>query len=369
MTRAEDLFGRIEAHGMDAINAMLRDAKSEEAFLDFKQSGDAGKGVRLCDSDAKNLSKALSGFANADGGVIVWGISAPSGPTGDVASGLQPLVDCKAFVARIDDKVSWGTTPPVMGVRSIAIPDETGKSGFVATLVPASAIGPHQSTVVERYLVRSGSSFHPVTHTVLAGMFGRRPQAAVFANYMVLNSVQLWTGGGVVIEISLSIQAVNTSAVVARDAYMSFMVRQLGSAKSVVNFESNDNAVWQKNAALSPRLTSFLIADGKRLAPFSHQAAVKARIALVMPFTEDLEVVLHTGCDGAAPGYDRWIVPLERLNSIVADHLPTLTERGTPQNIDQKVAIALLGLDDENRVNGDESKSRGQLQSGTVAKS
>lgn len=358
MTRAEDLFGRIEAHGMDAIHAMLRDAKSEEAFLDFKQSGDAGKGARLHDSDAKNLSKALSGFANADGGVIVWGISAPSGPTGDVASGLQPLADCKAFVARIDDKVSWGTTPPVMGVRSVAIPDETGKSGFAATLIPPSAVGPHQSTVAERYLVRSGSSFQPVTHTVLAGMFGRRPQASVFANYMVSKSVQLWTGAGVVIEINLSIQAVNTTAVVARDAYMSFMVRKLGSAKSAVGFESNDNAVWQKNAAMSPRLTSFLIADGRRLAPFSHQAAVKARIALVLPFTEDLEIVLHTGCDGAAPWHDRWLVPLDRLNSLVTDHLPTLTEQGRPVTVDESIAIALLGLDDESRANGTGSKSR-----------
>jgi len=74
MGRAEDLFARLESEGVDAINDLFEQKESEEAFLDFKRSADQGAGVRLHDDDRKNLSRALSGFANTDGGVIVWGV-------------------------------------------------------------------------------------------------------------------------------------------------------------------------------------------------------------------------------------------------------------------------------------------------------
>lgn len=348
MGRAEDLFERIATQRIEAIHGMLREAKSEEAFLDFKQSGDQGRGKQLCDSDRKNLSKALSGFANADGGVIVWGVTAPSGPSGDVASGLDPLVDCQAFAARIDDKVSWGTTPPVHGVISIAVPDGSGTAGFVATLIPASAIGPHQSTDSHRYLVRAGSSFQPVTHSVLAGMFGRKPQAAVFANYLVMSCQYAVNNDVKFIEIALGITAVNGSAVVARDAYMSFGARRLASPKSSVAFNALDGSMWQKNAAISPRMTSFIAVEGKRLAPLSNQAAIEAKFVLALPFTEGIELTLHMGCDGAPPHPDRWSVPLERLVSLV-EQLPKPRAARDVLPFGHDLAIAFLGLDDQER--------------------
>lgn len=346
MGRAEDLFSRIESQGLEAIHGMLSEAKSEEAFLDFKQSGDGGTGRQLCEPDLKNFSKALSGFSNADGGVIVWGVDAPSGPGGDVATGLVPLQNCRNFAARLDDKVSWGTSPPVLGVRSIAIPDQTGTSGYVATLIPQSAVGPHQGTKEKRYYVRAGSSFEPVTHSVLAGMFGRRPQASVHANYLVGTGRMTHVGHTYLIQISLGISAVNTSAVVARDAYMSIAARRLCSASSNVQFTSMDPAFWQRNAAVSQRLISFIAADGKRLAPQSHQAAIEAKFELYTPFTEDFEILIHTGCDGAPSQPHRWFVPLEKLNNLLETELPRIERLGDTHTITHEMVVALLGLQD-----------------------
>jgi hypothetical protein len=49
--------------------------KAEEGlYLDFKQKSDRW-GPALND-DKANLAKAISGFANTDGGLIVWGVKA-----------------------------------------------------------------------------------------------------------------------------------------------------------------------------------------------------------------------------------------------------------------------------------------------------
>lgn len=346
MGRAEDLFSRIESQGLEAIQGMLAEAKSEEAFLDFKQSGDKGRGRQLCDSDKKNLSKALSGFANADGGVIVWGITAPSGPSGDVANGIDPLVDCRAFAARIDDKVSWGTTPPVPGVRSIAIADASGTAGFVATLIPASAMGPHQSTDSHRYLMRAGSSFQPVTHSVLAGMFGRRPQANIYTMYAVTGANHVAAQDGELLEIWLSVHAVNDTAVVARDAYMSFKVWRLPSSRSRISMVQANPNQWERNTAVSPRFTSFLTSRETRLAPFSHQIAINLQVSLIPPFTNDFKVELHCGCEGAAPFHDQWEMSLDDLNRILGERLQTKPLNGQVKPFDHEIAERLLGFGD-----------------------
>ena len=74
MNRADDLFSKLTAEGETAINELIVTRKAEELFLDFKRSGDDGAGQRLHESDCKNFSKAISGFGNSEGGVVIWGV-------------------------------------------------------------------------------------------------------------------------------------------------------------------------------------------------------------------------------------------------------------------------------------------------------
>jgi hypothetical protein len=161
MGRGEDLFDRLERGGIAYLDELIETHKSEEAFLDFKRSKNSGQSTHLEGDDQKNLSRALSGFANSDGGVVVWGVRTGDGsPSGgaDTASGKAPLRDCRAFAAAIDNAISGRTNPPVPGARSIPLPESDGSSGFVATLIPASSIGPHQTVDTKVYLARYGSS-------------------------------------------------------------------------------------------------------------------------------------------------------------------------------------------------------------------
>jgi hypothetical protein len=105
MGRAEDLFDRIRAGGVSAIEEIIEDRTSEELFLDFKRSGNCGKGKRLKDDDRNNLAKAISGFGNSEGGVVIWGVDCSRMKDGaDVAQAKVPFEDPKRFVSWLEGK-------------------------------------------------------------------------------------------------------------------------------------------------------------------------------------------------------------------------------------------------------------------------
>ena len=82
--------------------------------------------------------------------------------------------------------MSGCTLPPHGGVENyvIAVADqpspEGSSSGFVITYIPKSTRAPHQCIHGKPYYyMRAGSSFLPVPHGVLAGMFGQAPTPEV----------------------------------------------------------------------------------------------------------------------------------------------------------------------------------------------
>jgi hypothetical protein len=73
MGRAEEIFARIVDRGEEAIDEFINTRTSEELFLDFKRSADHGRGAVLHQNDRTNFEKAVSGFGNSEGGVILVG--------------------------------------------------------------------------------------------------------------------------------------------------------------------------------------------------------------------------------------------------------------------------------------------------------
>ena len=92
MGRGEDLFEDIRHRGVRAIDEFVANRAIEELFLDFKRSSDDGGGPKLNQNDRRNLAKAISGFGNSEGGIIIWGIDASLDSTGaDVAKMKVPI--------------------------------------------------------------------------------------------------------------------------------------------------------------------------------------------------------------------------------------------------------------------------------------
>lgn len=342
MGRAEDLFQRLEENGMAAIEGLFEDRANEDLHLEFKTSGDHGCGTTLHKDDRENLTRAVSGFANTDGGVVIWGIG--TSREADFASAGSALEECGRFANLLDAAVSGVTIPPVAGVRSIPIPT-SGLKGYVATLIPASTHGPHQHAQKKTYHVRLGSKFEPAHHMLLAGMFGRRPQP-VLSPLFVLSSSSLSVGSdseGAHLYLNVLVQ--NESAVVAKDAYVAWRAIKIPSAQSrfkVSLLSSVDRADWRLDAPL-PRLGTCLASEKNRLAPFSQQLPIVFRFTLAPPFEQDLHVQVIVGATGAPPHYRNLVCSGKRLNEIYS--LLARPEGIGSMGIPSVVAEEMLGIE------------------------
>jgi hypothetical protein len=67
----------------------------------------------LSNTDRNNLAKAISGFGNSAGGIVVWGVDCSRDSDGaDVARLKVPIVDPQRFASWLNAAVSGCTIPP-----------------------------------------------------------------------------------------------------------------------------------------------------------------------------------------------------------------------------------------------------------------
>ena len=146
---------------------------AEDTILDCKQWLGDEKGKRSM------LAKAVSGFANGDGGVIVLGLVADSHGKDD-----PDLIKGAAYVqaphevkAKVMSFLQSDVEPLIQGLRVDVVPMETNGAGVVLVLVPSQDGLPVRSKQDWKFYLRSGSSTQNMPMTVLADRFGRRPNS------------------------------------------------------------------------------------------------------------------------------------------------------------------------------------------------
>ncbi|WP_213435182.1 MULTISPECIES: AlbA family DNA-binding domain-containing protein [Lysobacteraceae] len=289
---------------MAEINAMLADRVSEELFLDFKKSGDNGGGNVLHASDNKNLSKAIAGFGNSAGGVVVWGVECAARPDGaDLAATLHPVHNAQAFRSRLESAISRLTVPPHDGVENIAVTNEGEVGGFVVTLVPQSSRAPLRAEApgLRNYYLRSGSSFEVIPHDALAGLFGRPPRAKVALQFVSLPARRPQHQQDDRLVLAFSLAIANTGAVLAEKPYMSVWWGDTGEAKV---------SVHQKREAFPVRMNSFpgaqaVALDGMSLAPDAVDEVLDCLITVSEDPVADLSIRITTGARNAEPEITR----------------------------------------------------------------
>ena len=336
MGRAEDLFERISTLGEPAIDAFIVERQSEELFLDFKRSADSASGTRLHDRDRENLAKAVSGFGNSEGGVIVWGIDCRPNPAlGDVAAMRTGVQNPRRFKSWLESAVSGLTLPPHPGVRHVAIDGGDDQSGFVATLIPKSHMAPHQCLRPPQYYLRAGSNFEPVPHGVLAGMFGRSPHPVIFHMWSA-PPAQLAENGRARFKIGLLLT--NRSAVIARDVYLSVTVFSPGG-NSTIAVEFPDLQNWTATQAFGC-MTQVLCKDGFRLAPNVVCQPVVLSFSLVPPFPERFSLKITTGCAGSPIKEFAHRLTPDELESLYAEVLATREDVDACQRFVHKIVGA-----------------------------
>jgi predicted HTH transcriptional regulator len=153
--------------------------REENLHLEFTTKED-GRTGELGDGDREAFSKAVSGFANADGGVLVFGvkrIKRQDAP--DRAAQLRPIDNVGTFRVRLIDSIIQTTQPAVDGIRIEVIPSELETRGYLKCLVPASDKPPHRGMHGREYWRRTTSGFRRMEHYELEDVFGRRSRPAL----------------------------------------------------------------------------------------------------------------------------------------------------------------------------------------------
>ena len=192
METARRLFESIREKGVGIISEWIAEGYREDLHLDFKRKSSAQL-LGLSEDDRRNFSKALSGFANSDGGVIVWGIDAPGSGSG--VRETVPILEPAKFAELLDSMISRLVSPQVEGVENMVLQeDRPSASGFVVTYIPRSILAPHRAEAagLKHYYKRYGDSFKPVEHYELEYMFGKRmhPRPHLFWDVEVLRTHQ-----------------------------------------------------------------------------------------------------------------------------------------------------------------------------------
>jgi len=160
-----------DAINVDTVRRFVADGREEDVHLDFKIVSDPS----LSRDDRKNFAIALAGFANSDGGIVVWGVDArPNAQGVDCASALREIPNVQQCLTKLNEFTGQFASPIVDGVVHRLIPS-VGGAGFCVSLIPSSDSGPFMAKGGEdRYYKRSGSGFYRLEHFDVSDMFGRR---------------------------------------------------------------------------------------------------------------------------------------------------------------------------------------------------
>jgi len=166
--RAEDLYRQLQS--AEAVLKLI--GEPEDAHLDCKE-------WPVKEDDAqKMLAKAVCGMANADGGVLIIGMKAPSarGDEPDVITGAVPVSDRSLVRSKVLDLVGKIVEPGIVGLLVNEVPDTPGQaSGFVIVYVPKNEGSPHRSRKDWKFYQRIGSSTLPMEYWQIEDAFGKRP--------------------------------------------------------------------------------------------------------------------------------------------------------------------------------------------------
>ena len=317
----------------EAIDDFIINSQTEELFLDFKQAVSTGKNfTTLHKDDRKNLAKAISGFGNSEGGVIVWGVECSRDvEIGDVARAKVKVKNVYRFLSWLENAISGCTIPSHNKVRNHIISVDENGDGFIATYIPKSDIAPLMTTTGNTIYIRSGSNNVPAPYSVIAGMFGRRPQPNVeliFADkslevlenadedMLYPNSID--NPPERYVKISFALQCNNESNVIAREMYLSCTTGSTGGEYNKVRFlnynqmDSIPAIEGQLNLITRPEL---------RLPPRGVLKFTNVNLIL-SPFIED-DFLLDgvAGADGTAPKNFRLYISKNKLRSFVAKAL------------------------------------------------
>lgn len=157
-----------------------------ESFKDLKYLIDSGEteGIYLeckapsspkINQDVKtHIAKALSGFSNTEGGLVIWGLSTTKHSHSglDIITQIEPIGSCEQFKKQIEKISPLLNTPPITNILLKTIKNKPHDTkGVVLAYIQKSNSFPVQSLSDNLFYFRSGDEFSKAPYELVKRLF------------------------------------------------------------------------------------------------------------------------------------------------------------------------------------------------------
>ncbi|WP_315742209.1 AlbA family DNA-binding domain-containing protein [Bradyrhizobium sp. SZCCHNR1075] len=158
------LSDRIKSEGAAYFDDIESRREEETLHLEFKSLSHSGGDLKK--DDKKLIAKAVTGLANAEGGVLIIGIATLRVDGVDVATEKRPIKQLSRTTNLIRASIPEMLSPQHPRVEVFEI-DQPGKAdeGFIVVAVPASLERPHYSNVHHQYFRRGSDGTRVMEHS------------------------------------------------------------------------------------------------------------------------------------------------------------------------------------------------------------
>ena len=228
------LWKQLQQDGEGAVRSLCEERAQEGQQLEFKRKRNRER-AELEEDDRKGLGESLSGFSNATGGIVLFGIISEKGPDGfDAAREPQLLANIGTIASKIRSLIPEYLSPPNPDIEVLPILfAEPSGAGIIAIRVGASNLRPHMSLAPShrRYYQRVEASNLSLVHYQVRDLFlvGSAP-------FLNLRYCFEDAGGNAASRTcGLVLRIANDGPVSAKGAYLSIPRSASGNQLTIIN--------------------------------------------------------------------------------------------------------------------------------------
>lgn len=164
---ALQIYESLNSHS--GIQRLIDNGEAEGLYLECK----APQEPNLIRSLKDKLAIAASGFANTEGGIIIWGMSTTKHPHSglDIMNQIVPIGNANRFAQQVKRSVIMLTTPSITKSRTKIILNPNEKRGVVLTYIPKTLGDPIQTIKDKKFYFRNGDEFADLPYEMLKRLF------------------------------------------------------------------------------------------------------------------------------------------------------------------------------------------------------
>jgi hypothetical protein len=190
MNNARVLFEQIV--DKQYVDDKLINKTIEDTWLECKRKTHPDRG-NLDEGDKANFAKAISGFANSSGGVLIFGLVAQKGIDGlDLIQAMEPIQGLKLFESELREKESRIIERAVSGIEYKKFyTEESRDEGMLVVFIPESNNPPHRNMIDKHFYLRAGGNFHPMDLPQIESMVLKNIRPELEIDFLVFTDVDI----------------------------------------------------------------------------------------------------------------------------------------------------------------------------------